>query len=691
MKQIVLEDSKVKAAFNPENGALVEFRDKETGWEIITRPEYGLSFRLLVPIPDRRNNPVEGMNQKPPTIRMRADGLGLEMDWEKVKSLHGGEHDISFRTSVVLSGGKLTFGAKVDNRSEHTVEYACFPVLGEVSMPPGESEIGCLGMGSYMPRIPLMPKFAGRNDYYGTDNPTANFGTPDTPFILVAGTGLGLYAGCHETQVRELVQFMFTVEPGVDFGDGYGCGEFIPGDGRNRLVFAPTSFVFAGPGETRDISPLVLAPYSGSWHKGADIYKEWRNTWFERPSAPAWIADINSWHQYGINSPEDELRCRYSDLVEFGKDCAKHGVKAFHLIGWNDGGQDRNNPCHDTDPRLGTAEDLKVAIKKIQAMGVKVILFNKFTWADRATDRFRRDLIRQAVKDPYGDYYVYGGYQYQTITQLSDINTRRLIPMCMMSGEWRREAGTEFVKSINLGADGMVYDEAQHHANGRYCFDSSHGHHVPAFVFAGDVPLAGEFRRLADTRNPDFLFGGEALYDQEFRHYSLSYFRISKPAHFPIQRYIDPRAEIMVTIAGFNDRNTINQCLLYRYIICYEPFNFKGRLDDFPLTLEYGKKVDALRGKFRSFLWDGEFRGTQGARVMAGGKPYEWYSVFLNGAGGKRAVVIANYSASEAEFQVEILDGGGNLLLASPEDQEPRPSGGIIRIGPYSCAVLMEA
>ena len=40
----------------------------------------------------------------------------------------------------------------------------------------------------------------------------------------------------------------------------------------------------------------------------------------------------------------------------------------------------------------------------------------------------------------------------------------------------------------------------------------------------------------------------------------------------------------MTAVTGFNDRNMINQCLMYRYIISYEPYNFKGRLDDYPLT-----------------------------------------------------------------------------------------------------------
>ena len=37
--------------------------------------------------------------------------------------------------------------------------------------------------------------------------------------------------------------------------------------------------------------------------------------------------------------------------------------------------------------------------------------------------------------------------------------------------------------------------------------------------------------------------------------------------------------------------------LLYRYVIQYEPYYYKGHLSDFPLTLAYGKKIDALRQK----------------------------------------------------------------------------------------------
>ena len=61
---------------------------------------------------------------------------------------------------------------------------------------------------------------------------------------------------------------------------------------------------------------------------------------------------------------------------------------------------------------------------------------------------------------------------------------------------------------------------------------------------------------------------------------------------------------MMNWVCGYDDRENVNVCLLYRCIISYEPHNFSGHLEEFPLTLEYGKKVDALRKRYQAFLWD---------------------------------------------------------------------------------------
>ena len=127
-----------------------------------------------------------------------------------------------------------------------------------------------------------------------------------------------------------------------------------------------------------------------------------------------------------------------------------------------------------------------------------------------------------------------------------------------------------------------------------------------------------QFRAAADKVNPDFLFSGEGPGDWLMPYYVLGYYRIGWGTRHAL-RYIDPQAPLMAAVRGWDAREEVNVALLYRYIIEYEPYNFKGSITDFPLTLEYGKKVDALRRKYKAWIWDAEFRDTLGADVTADG------------------------------------------------------------------------
>lgn len=444
------------------------------------------------------------------------------------------------------------------------------------------------------------------------------------------------------------------------------------------------------PGETRSLTPIAIEFFQGGWQRGADIYKSWRNTWLHLPQVPEWITEPHAWQHIHINSPEDELRIRFTDLPKIGEDCARHGVKAIQLVGWNEGGQDQGNPSHNPNSRLGTWDELHEAIQKIQAMGVKLILFAKFTWADRGTEWFRKDLKRLAIKDPYGDYYLYPGYQYQTATQLLDINTKRLIPMCFLSEEYLELCDKEFMKTVELGADGILFDECLHHGQAYMCFDPHHGHRYGAMVYANDRRLIQNFSKLTDKSHPDFLYAGEGCYDWEFETYHLSYHRSENKQHIPLSCYLLPHIQLMTAVNGFNDRNMINQCLMYRYIISYEPYNFKGRLDDYPLTLAYGKQMDALRTELREYFWDGEFRDTLGASVTNTGKAHHPYAVFLNAKTSKAGLVICNYEEHLPVTVVASLENGetfNRYCLVDNRDWKPAESG--ITIPPQSAAVVI--
>lgn len=361
-------------------------------------------------------------------------------------------------------------------------------------------------------------------------------------------------------------------------------------------------------------------------------------------------------------------------------------------MGWTIKGQDGRTPSHDIDPRLGTWEDLRDAIAKIQEMGVKVILYMKFTFAETQTSWFRNELYKYASKDRFGDIHSFPGYSYMTHAQLAGINTHRLAVMCFNSMEWRKIACQEFRKATKLGAAGMLFDESCHHGGMRYCFDSHHGHHVPAYNAMGDALLAEEFHEIASDTAPDFLFGGEALYDLQQKYYSVSYVRVYDPGHIGLQRYVDPYSQIMVGVAGYDDRETINMCLMFRYIMSYEPLHFKGRLDDFPLTVNYGKAVDSLRKRYREYVWDAEYQDVLGAKVeLNNGTPYDRYTVFRCLGSNKRAVVVANfYRDKPIQVYVRLDSASSALAVVTPEDQELRESNGLVNILPRSVVVVLE-
>jgi len=148
---------------------------------------------------------------------------------------------------------------------------------------------------------------------------------------------------------------------------------------------------------------------------------------------------------------------------------------------------------------------------------------------------------------------------------------------------------------------------------------------------------------------------------------------------------------MMIAVSGYNDRNMVNTALLYRYIISYEPRNFKGKISEFPMTLAYGQKVDSLRRRYKNFLWDGEFQHTVGAEVFVEGIVYDKYSVFTDKNSAKRAAVIINFNYNKSiEVKVNFNGNHTELFSASPEEPEAVKYVGKQSIPPNSSIIIFE-
>ena len=149
--EVVIEDSELLVAFNRASGVLTRMEYKPTHWTIERRPALGASFRLLAPLPERRDNFVLGQKQKAVDVKKISDHE-VELRWENLVSEHGGVLPMTLKAVVSLMNGKLTFYAVLENHSHLTVETIDYPYFGDFNAGiqlPGQQQRNPIGSAFY--------------------------------------------------------------------------------------------------------------------------------------------------------------------------------------------------------------------------------------------------------------------------------------------------------------------------------------------------------------------------------------------------------------------------------------------------------------------------------------------------------------------------------------------------------------
>jgi hypothetical protein len=701
---ITISNNVLSLGFDPATGAILSFRRNGTspfdaGYEAIRQPKLALGLSMRVPTAEKRNRRVLSQNQKLSSYEILEDRK-LRLIYQEAIDEAGLPLPIRTEILVELNGEEASFSMSIDNQTDCVVEEVAYPCLGGFSHPEGEKPFTAStahfqgGMTSFS----LSDGFPNP-DYWGTDWPTVyrTYPMPEVsaPFILYTSDTQGIYVGVHDVKPN-LVSFVHEYKPGYSDSKHSRLQRDGEIDGVPAgFCMSVTRLPFIASKEKLELPPVVISLFTGDWHQGLEPYLNWRKTWFQPVPRPQWVDDADCWITLHINSPEDCCRYRYTDLPELMRDAKKGGVKVLQLIGWARGGQDGDEPYQDTDPRLGTKEELKAAIREIEEMGIHVLPMCKFKWADQSTKEFKEELMPYTLKDIHQNPVQFGGYGYQTLLQNVAGGSRRSgFGLCHLSKEYRKIALRELRKILELEPSGIMYDEL---ANPMLlCFDPSHGHRPGACHHVGSLDLAKEFYEEGKKRNPDFFMAGEGPNDAMSQYYLGSYLRSfdggSEPIHTPIWKYLNPDLYIATCLVGSDDREMVNQCLTYGYAINYEPYNFKGKVSDVPKTKDYILSALDLRRKLKDTIWNGRFRHTQGVSVELVGNSAEFiYSLFENRNTGDKAVVIANQERERSILVKPALKDGGSFshLYFVGEETVCTP-GETITVPPRSCCVLTQ-
>ena len=319
-QEVVLQDDKVLVAFSAKTGALTRLINKTTNWTIERRPELGVSFRMIVPLPDREYNPVLGQKQKAKVTKVSDHQVAIE--WRNLVSEHGGTLPITLASTVTLSDGRLKFEASLVNDSRYTVETIDYPYFGDFCSPDPSTKMVARTMWyANLGATEIYPTFRNEKGYWGDLYPLKTFDSNRSLFCLIQTPREGVYVEMEDATQPYLLQYTFEQRPGVLTP---ATNVVPPGDEIGgipvHLEFRTCHFAFIHSGSEKKLAPVVVRFYEGDWHAGVDLFKEWRTTWFHQSRIPEWVKGVHSWQQVQLNTPVQDYRISYTDLVKYGED-----------------------------------------------------------------------------------------------------------------------------------------------------------------------------------------------------------------------------------------------------------------------------------------------------------------------------------------------------------------------------------
>ncbi|MEA5005352.1 MAG: DUF6259 domain-containing protein [Rikenellaceae bacterium] len=285
---------------------------------------------------------------------------------------------------------------------------------------------------------------------------------------------------------------------------------------NNTLGVAFEHDLVCAPGSKWQIPEQIIYPYKGSWHKGADLYREWFKTSVGFQQVPEWLKSSSGWMLTIMKQQNNEVMWNYADLSGLADISLERGLDIIGLFGWTKGGHDKFYPYYEPDPDMGGKEVLIKVLKEIKQKGVRSIIYANGQLIDQnGTDYWEREGKRISVLKKNGNV------DYQKWHKYYDAPARFHGMACLGCNEWYDIMLNLALQANELGADGILYDQLAVTAP-KFCYSPNHGHAVPAVVYAEDRYLF--LRKISEymkTINKDFVVMTEGLNDVEMESVSM--------------------------------------------------------------------------------------------------------------------------------------------------------------------------
>ncbi len=580
-----LENESLKLELD-SHGSICSFFDKRNAREIVAAP--GL-WRIIY---------QEGNDLEKELLSQDIPLIGITLQGDTLRIVH--ESLVRVELTVRLHGNAASFDATMENKADIVVSEFQFPYFNLGTLAGSSLVWSCCG-GELWRDI---PEALARHhtQYMAQDDKAVQMsalypGMAATNCFAIMGKGHGIYFGSHDGSFQNTLHNLRGSDDGV----------------RAMLVKYP----FLRKGSSARLEGFTIAPFAGTWHEAAKIYRAWADSWFTPPQPPRWICDFNGWQRLIMRHQYGQTFFTYAELPQMLSDGMAVGIDSILLFGWTLAGHDCKYPDYQADESQGGLKALRKEVAKIHHQGGKLMLYFNGQLIDKGTDYYEREGRRISIKDMSGqehmETYSFSGAG----TALRQFGNRVFVTACFSCREWFELLRSCVDIAIEIGADGVFFDQFGYQL--WPCCDPSHGHPVPDMRgFETKARVVEELRGYVKSRKPDMAFGTEWLSDRlaphvDFIHnvgggYSQRW--TGGDAFMEWFRYIFPETqfsdrEIRDDKSDFKRR--LNHALQMGLKSDVEIFRCRATIASAPKYGEYLAQANVLRHDLKDFLHNGQF------------------------------------------------------------------------------------
>lgn len=666
---------------------------------VIQEPRLGESFRILLPEPGYQANLFKGSEQKAVRIEKDSNG-GVTCYFDRLTNARE-TLPVSVEYHIDPVAGHLEFSIDVHNPTGLPLAEVYFGLIG-----------GQKGIGNRLDTQSLVPGFNSnaapglyssfQGGFFGGGNlgipySAAGFTYPSwqvsMPWMEIYNPkeDLGLYYANNDLtdRVSSLYVELRPYNRNAVVHDTWPQPSDLPPGEPVGLTFGWVNFPYTRNGDFHG-GPIELQVHHGDWHAGSHLYRAFYDQHFPGIfRKPDWLRNQMAWQDVIMLNSEDVVHYRFSDLPRLAAAAKKYGVTTFEILGWDVGGIDRGYPQYTPDPRLGTVQDFKDALRQIRAMGVHPLIFANIQFADTGTLAYLQGLSKFDVTGRWAPDPLLMGWGEGTISARLGLTRSNMTLVSPSHPQFRKYLVDQFNQLVRDGAEGFQFDKTS--VIGFLDFNPTIPVSPDRSLPEGLIETYQDVLREGRKINPDLAIASETAWDRALPYVDVSYLRMNSiDIPSTALRYTFPEWTATIFAENPGDRNIMNNGMRYGFVWALAPRHYNASMDD-PLTRPLSRYVSELiriRKEYADLLFHGRFEETEGASVTTPGVVR--YSVFESMHNpAEKGVVVVNYQDDPAEATVSVPGAREAKVLIPFQADKTEQLPVKLQIPPRTCAVVV--